>query len=71
MKKLKDIINGAIEGNKRKLKSLYDIQEAIRVYNSIIESKEATTINNTIKELCNSCGLTTRVQGIEWIITKY
>jgi len=71
MKKLKSIIEGAIEGNKRKIKSLYDIQEAVRVYNLIVKSKEATTINGNTNDLCISCGLTSRPEGIGFKIIKY
>jgi hypothetical protein len=70
MKKLKSIIEKAMEGSKRKLKSLYDIQEAIRVYNGIISDREVTTINSNIYNLCVECGLNTKIEGIGWKISK-
>jgi len=70
MKKLKLIIENALEGSKRKLNSLYDIQEAIDVYNSIVRSKEATTINGNVHSLCVSCGMTIKTEGIGWRISK-
>ena len=70
MKKLKVLIEKAIEGSKRKFKCLYDIQEAMTVYNSIVQSKEATTINGNVYQICVDCGLTVKAQGIGWKVTK-
>ena len=70
MKKLKVLIEKAMEGSKRKFKSLYDINEAMTVYNSIVQSKEAITINGNVYQICVDCGLAAKTQGIGWRITK-
>lgn len=70
MKKLRDIIEKALEGNKRTFKSLYDIQEAMRTYNNIVKNNIAYTINSSVMNVCLKCKLNINEEGIGWSITR-
>ena len=70
MKKLRDIIEKATEGNKRTFKSLYDIKEAMRIYNDIVKNNIAYTMNSSVMNVCLKCKLNIVEDGIGWSITK-
>lgn len=68
MKKLKSYIEKWIDGKSvRGINvSLYDINECIYIYNSIVRKEKPEFINEKVKEILDKCKIKTKVYGIGW-----
>ncbi len=63
-KKLEKLINSWIDGKQRSKYPLYVMKEVIAIYSEAYN----TTINSTVVEILNDCGVKTRAKGIGWIV---
>lgn len=70
MLRLRKIIEKAIEGCNDYLKTLYDVNESVEVYNDIVNYGAAYTINSNVVKLCNKCKLHIAISGIGWKIEE-
>lgn len=71
MLKLRKIIEKAMEGSKEYLKTLYDVDESVDVYNDIVDFGAAYTINSNVMKLCTKCKLHIAASGTGWKIEEY
>lgn len=70
MKKFRGYIEKWLNGEKVKglAVSIYDIDECIRIYNSLVRKEKPSFINGKIKEILDRCNIETKVFGIGWIV---
>lgn len=68
MRKLRGYIEKWINGEKVKgiNVTLYDIQECIYVYNTLVQKEKPSFINGKVKEILDICNIKTTVTGIGW-----
>lgn len=63
MEKLKKIIEDA-----KYLSSLYDIQTAVDVYDSLVIHGKAITINEKVAKVCTDCGINVKKNGAIFLV---
>ena len=63
MEKLKEIIEDG-----KYLSSLYDIQTAIDVYDSLVTHGKAITINEKVAKVCADCGINVKKNGVIFLV---
>lgn len=70
MKKLRGWIEKWLNGERVRgiSVSLCDIQELVRVYNSIVQGDKPEFINGKVKEILDKCSIKTATKGIGWVV---
>ena len=70
MKKLREYLIKWTDGQKVRGINVtpYDVEECIRVYNTIVRKEKPEFINGKVKEILNKCKIKTVEKGIGWRI---
>ena len=70
MKKLREYLIKWTDGQKVRVINVtpYDVEECIRVYNTIVRKEKPEFINWKVKEILNKCKIKTVEKGIGWRI---
>ena len=68
MKKLREYLIKWTDGQKVRGINVtpYDVEECIRVYNTIVRKEKPEFINEKVKEILDKCKIKTVVEGIGW-----
>ena len=68
MKKLREYLIKWTDGQKVRGINVtpYDVEECIRVYNTIVRKEKPEFINGKVKEILNKCKIKTVEKGIGW-----